>query len=156
MRTAGEIRRRPWIPRSTDGTQSFIKTGNRAYSLTFRWGGSAHICWPNTAHEVQRRQYVDKWFGVNPPRDGDELAFGTIFDPDTMTQVGNYVWTHWEDAASLGSSARQYTHAFTGVKNYQVRVRAQNKYGSGEWTRPWLFTISVPIVSERSIWLQYP
>ena len=152
-------RRDPEAPRDPPVNrrdQSFIKTGNRAYSLTFRWGGSAHICWPNTAHEVQRRQYVDKWFGVNPPRDGDELAFGTIFDPDTMTQVGNYVWTHWEDAASLGSSARQYTHAFTGVKNYQVRVRAQNKYGSGEWTRPWFFTISVPMVSERSIWLQYP
>ena len=152
-------RRDPEAPRDPPVNrrdQSFIKTGDRAYSLTFRWGSSAHICWPNTAHEVQRRQYVDKWFGVNPPRDGDELAFGTIFDPGTMTQVDNYVWTKWEDAASLGSSARQYTHDFTGVKNYQVRVRAQNKYGSGEWTRPWLFTISLPMVSERSIWLQYP
>lgn len=62
------------------------------------------------------------WFDSRPPRDGDTLTNGTAFDPDTMTVVYNRVWTHWEDVASLGPTARQYTHALTGVNNYQLRV----------------------------------
>ena len=148
--------RAPFTPTLKQLDQSFIKTGDNAYSLTFKWGNSAHICWPNTGHEVQRRTFVGKWFGVNPPRDGDTLTNGTAFNADTMTVVYNRVWTNWANVASLGPSHRQYTHAFTGVKNYQLRVRAQNKYGSGAWTLPWLFTINLRLLSDYSTRAQDP
>ena len=148
--------RAPFTPPLVRLHQSFIKTGDNAYSLTFKWGNSAHLCWPNTAHEVQRRQFVGMWFGANPPRDGDTLDNGATFNANTMTAVYNRVWTNWQDVASLGPSVRQYTHAFTGAQNYQVRVRAQNKYGWGEWTRPWLFSINLRLLSDYSTRVEYP
>ena len=133
----------PLRPKPNRQDQSFQETSENAYSLTFVWPTAQAPCYPDTQYQVQRRSFVGSWYGYNPPADGAALSNGAIYDENTMTIEGNRVWKHWVEAGAFSGSTRQYTHTFNGRTNHQLRVRAENAYGWGPWSQPWLFTIDL-------------
>ena len=88
-----------------------------------------------------------------------------VWDPDTMTLDGKWVWTKWEYGDTvLDGESRFLTYAFQnkdidndGAKdklNYQYRVRARNDHGSSPWSATMMFSIDVFSTGGYFVWLE--
>ena len=153
--------RAPWAPDPDRESSWLRKTGDNAYSLSFRWFVPNVKCWPVMVHEVERREYLGSYYGTpfeNPP-EGEKLwnpNRDVYWDSATMTITGNHVWTNWESVtfyAFRDGISPPHTESFTGNTNYQFRVRAGN-HDWGSWSKPMLFGLSLTATNGLGVYLE--
>ena len=154
--------RAPWAPDPDRESSWLRKTGDNAYSLSFRWFVPNVQCWPVDLHEVERREYLGSYYGTpleNPP-EGEKLwnpNRDVYWDSATMTITGNHVWTNWESVtiyAFRDGISPPHTESFTGNTNYQFRVRAGNDVDWGSWSKPMLFGLSLTATNGFGVYLE--